>query len=82
EEGAVLRRMLFGSLLPGALGPTAGSAGAFAEVLAEVAGLPATSDTEALLTGLLPTKALTLMRLSPDVPGDQWAELPNPLSGG
>ncbi|MFE0581911.1 IucA/IucC family protein [Streptomyces sp. NPDC058866] len=82
DDVAVLRRKLFGSLLTGALGATAGSAGAFAEVLAEVAGLPATSDTEALLTGLLPTKALTLMRLSPDVPGDQWAELPNPLSGG
>ncbi|KOV08764.1 IucA/IucC family protein [Streptomyces sp. XY533] len=36
-----------------------------------------------LLTGaLLPTKALTLMRLSPGIPGDQWAELPNPLIGG
>ncbi|WKV70271.1 IucA/IucC family siderophore biosynthesis protein [Streptomyces sp. PCS3-D2] len=82
DDVAVLRRKLFGSLLTGALGATAGSAGAFAEVLAEAAGLPATSDTEALLTGLLPTKALTFMRLSPDVPGDQWAELPNPLSGG
>ncbi|MGW7333569.1 IucA/IucC family protein, partial [Streptomyces sp. NPDC054840] len=44
--------------------------------------LPATSDTGALLSGPLPTKALTLMRLSPGVPGDQWAELPNPLIGG
>ena len=28
----------------------------------------------------LPTKALTLMRLSPQTPGDQWADLPNPLA--
>ncbi len=27
----------------------------------------------------LPTKALTLMRLSPRTPGDQWTVLPNPL---
>ncbi|MFJ6368818.1 MULTISPECIES: IucA/IucC family protein [Streptomyces] len=82
DDVSVLRRKLFGSLLTGALGATAGSAGAFAEALAEVAALPATSDTGALLTGPLPTKALTLMRLSPGVPGDQWAELPNPLVGG
>ncbi|MFF3090773.1 IucA/IucC family protein [Streptomyces nojiriensis] len=82
DDVAVLRRKLFGSLLTGALGATAGSAGAFAEALAEVAALPATADTGALLTGPLPTKALTLMRLSPGVPGDQWAELPNPLVGG
>ncbi|WP_183064723.1 IucA/IucC family protein [Streptomyces sp. gCLA4] len=82
DDVTVLRRKLFGSLLTGALGATAGSAGAFAEALAEVTALPSTADTEALLTGRLPTKALTLMRLSPDVPGDQWAELPNPLAGG
>ncbi|MEU9160762.1 IucA/IucC family siderophore biosynthesis protein [Streptomyces sp. NPDC048424] len=82
DDVTVLRRKLFGSLLTGALGATAGSAGAFAEALAEVAALPATADTEALLTGPLPTKALTLMRLSPGTPGDQWAELPNPLLGG
>ncbi|WP_030712427.1 IucA/IucC family protein [Streptomyces sp. NRRL F-2580] len=82
DDVTVLRRKLFGSLLTGALGATAGSAGAFAEALAEVATLPATADTEALRTGPLPTKALTLMRLSPGVPGDQWAELPNPLAGG
>ncbi|MFG2982006.1 IucA/IucC family protein [Streptomyces sp. NPDC048258] len=82
DDVTVLRRKLFGSLLTGALGATAGSAGAFADAFAEAAGLPATSDTEALLAGGLPTKALTLMRLSPGVPGDQWAELPNPLSGG
>ncbi|OKK22160.1 iron transporter [Streptomyces sp. CB00455] len=81
DEVPALRRKLFGSLLTGALAATAGSAGAFAEDLGVAAGLPATPDTEALLTGPLPTKALTLMRLSPAVPGDQWAELANPLAG-
>ncbi|MGW0363744.1 IucA/IucC family protein [Streptomyces sp. NPDC002990] len=81
DDEGVLRRKLFGSLLAGALGATAGSAGAFADVLAEaISGISPTTDTEALLTGPLPTKALTLMRLSPGVPGDQWAELPNPLT--
>ncbi|MFC9292778.1 IucA/IucC family protein [Streptomyces sp. NPDC057011] len=82
DDVTVLRRKLFGSLLTGALGATAGSAAAFAEALSEAAGLPPTADTEALLTGPLPTKALTLMRLSPGIPGDQWAELANPLAGG
>ncbi|MGW6782441.1 IucA/IucC family protein [Streptomyces sp. NPDC054987] len=82
DDVAVLRRKLFGSLLTGALGATAGSAAAFAEVLSEAAALPATADTAALLEGRLPTKALTLMRLSPEVTGDQWAELSNPLAGG
>ncbi|MET9319255.1 IucA/IucC family siderophore biosynthesis protein [Streptomyces sp. NPDC003038] len=81
DDETVLRRKLFGSLLTGALGATAGSAGAFAEVLAEASGgLSPTADTEALMIGPLPTKALTLMRLSPGVPGDQWAELRNPLA--
>ncbi|WP_030762125.1 IucA/IucC family protein [Streptomyces sp. NRRL F-2664] len=82
DDVTVLRRKLFGSLLTGALGATAGSAGAFAEAFAEATALPATADTASLLTRPLPTKALTLMRLSPAVPGDQWTELPNPLSGG
>ncbi|MFJ3964764.1 IucA/IucC family protein [Streptomyces sp. NPDC090036] len=82
DDVSVLRRKLFGSLLTGALGATAGSAGAFADALAGATALPATPDTRALLTGPLPTKALTLMRLSPGVPGDQWAELPNPLLVG
>ncbi|MGW7333847.1 IucA/IucC family protein, partial [Streptomyces sp. NPDC054840] len=43
DDVTVLRRKLFGSLLTGALGATAGSAGAFADALAEVAALPATS---------------------------------------
>ncbi|MBT2405104.1 IucA/IucC family protein [Streptomyces sp. ISL-86] len=82
DDVTVLRRKLFGSLLTGALGATAGSAAALGEDLTRaVAGLPPTADTEALLTGPLPAKALTLMRLSPGVPGDQWAELPNPLTG-
>ncbi|MFD9358739.1 IucA/IucC family protein [Streptomyces sp. NPDC060031] len=81
DDVGVLRRKLFGSLVAGALGSTAGSAAALGEDLARAtAGLAPTADTEALLTGPLPTKALTLMRLSPGVPGDQWAELPNPLA--
>lgn len=32
-----------------------------------------------LLEQPLPSKALTLMRLSPELPGDQWTGLPNPL---
>ncbi len=81
DDVALLRRKLFGSLLTGTLGATTGSAAAFGEALAQAAGLPATADTEALLTAPLPTKALTLMRLSPGIPGDQWAELDNPLAG-
>ncbi|MFI5863983.1 IucA/IucC family protein [Streptomyces sp. NPDC051546] len=83
DDVTLLRRKLFGSLVAGALGSTAGSAAALAADLATAApGLPATADTRALLTQPLPTKALTLMRLSPGVPGDQWAELDNPLTGG
>ena len=82
DDERVLRRKLFGSLLTGALGATAGSAAAFAAMLGEVRGLPVTADTAALTAAPLPTKALTLMRLSPGVPGDQWADLPNPLAGG
>ncbi|MCP3753333.1 IucA/IucC family protein [Streptomyces sp. TBY4] len=83
DDETLLRRKLFGSLVAGALGSTAGSAAALAADLAAAGpGLPPTADTRALLTGPLPTKALTLMRLSPGVPGDQWAELDNPLTGG
>ncbi|MFJ4775904.1 IucA/IucC family protein [Streptomyces sp. NPDC088762] len=82
DDVTVLRRKLFGSLLTGTLGATAGSAAAFAEALSEADGLPPTADTEALLGEPLPTKALTLMRLSPGIPGDQWAYLPNPAAGG
>jgi DNA polymerase-3 subunit chi len=41
--------------------------------------LPRTPDLAAVLDGPLPTKALTLMRLSPERPGDIWARVPNPL---
>ncbi|WP_327302580.1 IucA/IucC family siderophore biosynthesis protein [Streptomyces sp. NBC_01298] len=81
DDVTLLRRKLFGSLVAGALGSTAGSAAALAADLAAAGpGLPSTADTRALLTQPLPTKALTLMRLSPGVPGDQWAELDNPLT--
>ncbi|MET9958393.1 IucA/IucC family siderophore biosynthesis protein [Streptomyces sp. NPDC006326] len=80
DDETALRRKLFGSLLTGALGATAGSAAAFGEDLSAAAGLPATADTHALLGAPLPTKALTLMRLSPGTPGDQWTELDNPLA--
>ncbi|MFD3539031.1 IucA/IucC family protein [Streptomyces sp. NPDC058662] len=80
DDDTVLRRKLFGSLVTGTLGATAGSSEALAEALgpalARTGGLPATADRAALLRDRLPTKALTLMRLSPDVPGDQWADLP------
>ncbi|MFK0258125.1 IucA/IucC family protein [Streptomyces sp. NPDC090445] len=82
DDVTVLRRKLFGSLLAGALGSTAGSAAAFAEVLGRAAaGLEPTADTGALLDAPLPVKALTLMRLSPGIPGDQWTCLDNPLTG-
>ncbi|NXY92945.1 IucA/IucC family siderophore biosynthesis protein [Streptomyces sp. BR123] len=83
DDVTVLRRKLFGSLLAGALGSTAGSAAAFAEVLGRSAdGLEPTADTGALLGAPLPVKALTLMRLSPGIPGDRWTGLDNPLIGG
>ncbi|MFJ9338970.1 IucA/IucC family protein [Streptomyces sp. NPDC101733] len=80
DDETLLRRKLFGSLAAGALAATAGSAEAFGESLAAgLAAAPPTADTEALGAGPLPVKALTLMRLSPGVPGDQWADLPSPL---
>jgi hypothetical protein len=82
DDVAALRRKLFGSLVAGALGAAAGSSGALAALLREVApGLPPTPDLEALLRDPLPSKALTLMRLSPDTPGDLWTYLPHPLEG-
>ncbi|MEU9344083.1 IucA/IucC family siderophore biosynthesis protein [Streptomyces sp. NPDC048278] len=81
DDEATLRRKLFGSLVGGALAGTAGSGPALAAALAAaVPHLPATPDLAALLEGPLPAKALTLMRLSPEVPGDQWTALPNPLA--
>lgn len=80
DDDRVLRRKLFGSLVAGALAGTAGSGEALAAALRTAAGdLPDTADLAALRAEPLPAKALTLMRLSPRTPGDQWAQLPNPL---
>ncbi|MDH6453897.1 MULTISPECIES: IucA/IucC family protein [unclassified Streptomyces] len=80
DDVRTLRRKLFGSLVAGALAGTAGSATALREALeSAVRELPRTPDLAALLEEPLPAKALTLMRLSPGTPGDQWTELPNPL---
>ncbi|MFI0962805.1 IucA/IucC family protein [Streptomyces sp. NPDC021080] len=82
DDERALRRKLFGSLVGGALGATAGSAAALREALASAAPeLPRTADLSALLGEPLPTKALTLMRLSPGTPGDLWTLLPQPLAG-
>ncbi|MET8805261.1 IucA/IucC family protein [Streptomyces sp. NPDC004546] len=80
DDETALRRKLFGSLVAGALAGTAGSAPALGTALASaVPDLPDTPDLRALREGPLPAKALTLMRLSPRTPGDQWTALPNPL---
>ncbi|AVH55754.1 MULTISPECIES: IucA/IucC family protein [Streptomyces] len=80
DDEPALRRKLFGSLVGGALGATAGSSAALRKALETAVGdLPRTSDLAALLEEPLPTKALTLMRLSPETPGDIWTSLPNPL---
>ncbi|WP_369232277.1 IucA/IucC family protein [Streptomyces sp. R21] len=81
DDEVTLRRKLFGSLVAGALAATAGSAPTLREALATaVRDLPRTEDLAALLDEPLPTKALTLMRLSPRTPGDRWTHLPNPLN--
>ncbi|MFD5156796.1 IucA/IucC family protein [Streptomyces hawaiiensis] len=80
DDERALRRKLFGSLVAGALAGTAGSGPALGAALeTAVRDLPRTPDLAALRADPVPTKALTLMRLSPRTPGDQWAELPNPL---
>lgn len=80
DDVPTLRRKLFGSLVAGALAGTAGSGAALRGALkAVVRDLPATVDLAALRDEPLPTKALSLMRLSPGTPLDQWARLPNPL---
>jgi hypothetical protein len=80
DDETTLRRKLFGSLVAGALAGTAGSAAALGGALGTVVrDLPRTADLAALRDGPLPAKALTLMRLSPGTPGDQWTELPHPL---
>jgi DNA polymerase-3 subunit chi len=81
DDETTLRRKMFGSLIGGTLGATAGSSAALREALATaVRDLPRTPDLTALLEEPLPTKALTLMRLSPETPGDSWARLPNPFT--
>ncbi|MFE0451874.1 IucA/IucC family protein [Streptomyces sp. NPDC058914] len=83
DDVTALRRKLFGSLVAGALAGTAGSRDALrAALAAAVREVPSTADTAALCEEPLPVKALTLMRLSPGVSGDQWTELPNPLAPG
>ncbi|MGI5459181.1 IucA/IucC family protein [Streptomyces sp. CA-249302] len=80
DDVPTLRRKLFGSLVAGALAGTAGSAPALGAALETVVrDLPRTPDLVALLEEPLPAKALTLMRMSPGTPGDQWTALPNPL---
>lgn len=80
DDETALRRKLFGALVAGSLAGTAGSGPALGAALESVVrDLPRTVDLAPLLESPLPTKALTLMRLSPGTPGDQWAELPNPL---
>lgn len=80
DDETTLRRKLFGALLTGTLGATAGSTPVLREALSTaVRELPHTPDLRTLLEGPVPTKALTLMRLSPERPGDIWAEVPSPL---
>ncbi|MEU1012742.1 IucA/IucC family protein [Streptomyces sp. NPDC005890] len=80
DDDTALRRKLFGSLVAGALAATAGSGPALGTALAAaLPDLAPTPDLLALRQGPLPAKALTLMRLSPETPGDQWTSLPNPF---
>ncbi|GHG88114.1 IucA/IucC family protein [Streptomyces lanatus] len=80
DDVPTLRRKLFGSLVAGGLAGTAGSGAALRGALeAVVRDLPRTGDLAALREEPVPTKALSLMRLSPGTAGDQWADLPNPL---
>ncbi|MFE5366984.1 IucA/IucC family protein [Streptomyces mirabilis] len=81
DDVTTLRRKMFGSLIGGTLGATAGSSAVLREVLETVVrDLPRTPDLAVLLDEPLPTKALSLMRLSPQTPGDIWAQLPNPFA--
>ncbi|MFD9394207.1 IucA/IucC family protein [Streptomyces sp. NPDC060000] len=81
DDVIALRRKLFGSLVAGALAATAGSRETLRAALeTAVRDLPHSPDLIALREEPLPTKALTLMRLSAGMPGDQWACLPNPLT--
>ncbi len=81
DDETALRRKLFGSLVAGALAGTAGSGTALRAALETVVpDLPHTPDLAVLCERPLPTKALTLMRLSPGQAGDLWTALPNPLT--
>lgn len=81
DDPTALRRKLFGSLVAGALAGAAGSAASLRAALEPaVRDLPRGPDLVALREEPLPAKALTLMRLSPGTPGDQWTGLPNPLA--
>ncbi|WP_338895341.1 IucA/IucC family protein [Streptomyces sp. TG1A-60] len=80
DDETTLRRKLFGALITGTLGATAGSTPVLGEALSTaVRDLPRSPDLDTLLEGPVPTKALTLMRLSPERPGDIWAQVPSPL---
>ncbi|MGW3495306.1 IucA/IucC family protein [Streptomyces sp. NPDC001020] len=80
DDETALRRKLFGSLVAGALASTAGSAPVLRTALRDaVRDLPHTPDLPRLREYPLPTKALTLMRLSPQRTGDLWTRLPNPF---
>ncbi|MFD4790275.1 IucA/IucC family protein [Streptomyces sp. NPDC058459] len=80
DDEVSLRRKLFGSLVGGALAAAAGSGPALGAALrAALPDLPRTPDLAALCENPLPVKALTLMRLSPETPGDLWTELPSPF---
>ncbi|GKQ36105.1 IucA/IucC family protein [Streptomyces sp. A012304] len=82
DDVTALRRKLFGSLVGGALAAAAGNRQALrAALAAAVPEVPRTPDLVAMCEEPLPVKALTLMRLSPGTAGDQWAGLPNPLTG-
>ncbi|MGW0583301.1 IucA/IucC family protein [Streptomyces sp. NPDC002920] len=83
DDVTALRRKLFGSLVAGTLAGTTGDGTALEAALGTaVRQLPRTPDLVALCEEPVPAKALTLMRLSPGTPGDQWALLPNPLVHG
>ncbi|KUL55518.1 iron transporter [Streptomyces sp. NRRL F-4489] len=78
DDPSALRRKVLGCLVTGVLGPLAGDAATLGAVLETATrDLAPTEDLRALRTEPLPTKALTLMRLTG---GDQWARLPNPLA--
>ncbi|MGK5640786.1 IucA/IucC family protein [Streptomyces sp. URMC 126] len=82
DDPAVLRRKVIGCLVTGALAPVAGDASTLGALLRTAArSLPGTPEVHTLLTGPLPAKALTAMRLSPQPHGDLWTYLPNPACG-